>query len=365
MCELDRTHGLAPPDLSAFCAGAERPGSGHTKSGIAVVTVDKSYRVGDWVRVRPLDQILATLDDQGRLDAMPFMPEMAAYAGRTMRVRRSAHKACDPTGVTDMRRMKDTVLLTARCDGSGHDGCQAGCLMYWKTAWIEPAEAPAGAAPAEPAPPPAEVPDWLANATRSTLPDGKLRFHCQATQVVAASRHISSREFGQYVEDVASGNVPLALSLKHVTLFYLRSFAIEILERLGLREKRLPPSPDAPPAKPRPPAHAPAAPSLGLAVGDLVQVRPREEILATLDPEGKHLGMSFDKEMYSYCGQTFRVTALIRRIIDERSGRMINFRSNSIILDELHCLGLGNPNRLFCPRAPLWYWREEWLRRAP
>src|SRR5258705_198295 len=30
-----------------------------------------------------------------------------------------------------------------RCDGSAHGGCQAGCLMFWKDAWLKKADAPA------------------------------------------------------------------------------------------------------------------------------------------------------------------------------------------------------------------------------
>ena len=35
------------------------------------------------------------------------MPEMAKYCGRSFQVTKSAHKTCDPTGCTDLRRMND------------------------------------------------------------------------------------------------------------------------------------------------------------------------------------------------------------------------------------------------------------------
>ena len=41
---------------------------------------------GDWVEVRSRDEILATLDKDGRLDGMPFMPEMFAFCGKRFRV---------------------------------------------------------------------------------------------------------------------------------------------------------------------------------------------------------------------------------------------------------------------------------------
>jgi hypothetical protein len=34
---------------------------------------------GDWVEVRSVKEILATLDDRGSLDVLPHMPEMLQY----------------------------------------------------------------------------------------------------------------------------------------------------------------------------------------------------------------------------------------------------------------------------------------------
>src|SRR6188508_3609143 len=106
---------------------------------------DRVYRVGDWVRVRSAREILDTLDQANELSGLPFMPEMLQYCGKTFRIRSSAHKTCDAVG--SIRRMEDAVHLDLRCDGSGHDGCQAGCLLFWKTQWLHPADGPDDAAP--------------------------------------------------------------------------------------------------------------------------------------------------------------------------------------------------------------------------
>ena len=37
----------------------------------------------------------------------------------------------------------DFKRRSVRCDGSAHDGCQAGCLLFWKLAWLKAADAPA------------------------------------------------------------------------------------------------------------------------------------------------------------------------------------------------------------------------------
>src|SRR6266545_2112494 len=105
-------------------------------------------RVGDVVEVRSPEEIRATLDENGELESLPFMPEMLKYCGRRMTVQKVAHKACDTLTRGGIRRMENAVHLTgARCDGAGHGGCQAACLIYWKNAWlrkVEPAAAGRG-----------------------------------------------------------------------------------------------------------------------------------------------------------------------------------------------------------------------------
>src|SRR4029453_18396965 len=111
-------------------------------------------RAGQLVRVRSKEEILGTLDSKGRLDGLPFMPEMLRFCGQEFRVRARAHKVCDTVDWQQFREMDNAVHLgDLRCDGSAHGGCQAGCLLFWKEAWIAPADsdrtatsAPQGAA---------------------------------------------------------------------------------------------------------------------------------------------------------------------------------------------------------------------------
>src|SRR6516162_7359451 len=95
-------------------------------------------RAGERVQVRTKEEILSTLDAMGRLDELPFMPEMLEYCGMVMRVGKRAHKTCDPALGIGGRRMASTVHLeNNRCNGSAHDGCEAGCLIFWKEAWLK------------------------------------------------------------------------------------------------------------------------------------------------------------------------------------------------------------------------------------
>ena len=59
-----------------------------------------------------------------------------------------------------------------------------------------------------------------------------------------------------------------------------------------------------------------------------------------------------------------RVRARVERIIDERTGKMILFPRDCIILDGVICRAQYSERRLFCPRSLYPYWREIWLRRA-
>src|SRR5258705_2499573 len=101
----------------------------------------QALRHGDLVEVKGPSEILATLDERGALGDLPFMPEMAPYCGRRFTVERRAEKVCDTIHYTGSRRLPDSVLLEdLRCDGSGHDGCQAECRLFWKEAWLRPVE---------------------------------------------------------------------------------------------------------------------------------------------------------------------------------------------------------------------------------
>jgi len=76
---------------------------------------------GDLVEVRSAGEILSTLDEQGTV--------------------RRAFKTCVDDGY--MRQLDDTVFLEeVRCDGAAHGGCDRGCPMFWKTAWLKPAGSP-------------------------------------------------------------------------------------------------------------------------------------------------------------------------------------------------------------------------------
>jgi hypothetical protein len=99
--------------------------------------------VGNWVVVRSANQILSTLDDNGSLDGLPFMPEMLSWCGKSFCVQRRVDKTC-VADAGSLRRFPngDVVILNGpRCDGNAHDGCKHGCRIFWKAAWLRPLDA--------------------------------------------------------------------------------------------------------------------------------------------------------------------------------------------------------------------------------
>ena len=54
----------------------------------------------------------------------------------------------------------------------------------------------------------------------------------------------------------------------------------------------------------------------------------------------------------------------MKQIVDE-AGKMIRFKSDAIVLENVVCEGRYAVCRRFCPRAITPYWREIWLERVP
>lgn len=303
----------------------------------------KSFRAGDWVEIRPLSEIMKTLDDRGALDGLPFMPEMARYCGQRFRIAASAHKTCDPTGTTAIRRMKDAVHLETRCDGSFHDGCGAHCRFYWKTAWLVAVEGPAATSAEAPAA--AAIAPLLAFTRYQT--EAGIRYRCQGTEILRATT--PGNNLGQFVKDIGSGNITLAYFLRHVTDLGRKA----IWSRLARFRRAAPPASAVA-------ADGSAKAQLHLKPGEWVRVRSAGEIAPTLQEKR---GPGFEPEMLRHCGTSHRVLCRVNRVIDERSGKMLKLRNDCVVLDRVACCGLDNKARLFCPRASYYFWREAWLER--
>jgi hypothetical protein len=317
------------------------------------------YRVGQLVEVRSAEEIMATLDENGELDALPFMPEMLQYCGKQLRVGKVANKVCDTMTRSGMRKMDDAVhLLNIRCDGSQHSGCQAACLIYWKNAWIRPVE---GAADVSvPADPEVERKVFIELSTiaRRVNDEGEDIYRCQATEILrAAPRVLPLKDVDQYVQDYRSGNAPLP----HI----LRALLVGMFNRYQYVTRKLPKWMRFRGGLSWGFLHGTAGTTptgqTGLQVGELVRVKSKEEIMQTLNLDLLNRGLGFDAEMARFCGKTARVLRRIDTIVDEKTGKMLHMKNPCIVLEGVVCEGVYSAN---CPRAITAYWREIWLERV-
>jgi hypothetical protein len=309
-------------------------------------------RAGDWIEVRRVDEILGTLDEAGKHEGMPFMPEMLRFCGRRFRVVARASKVCDTSHLTGSRRIPGTVFLEGtRCDGSSHGGCQAECLLFWKEAWLR--RVPDGQAAAEiPGVATPEVPGVLREATLASGESGGTSYRCQATEMHRASAQLKALDPRPYVHEYRNGNASFGRFLR----VSLRASVREPAARLGL-------IPNAPLRGTRTGPPSNESP-LGLQPGDWVRVKSKEAIAATLNSEGRLKGLWFDREMLPFCGKTFRVRRRVNRILDEKTGKVIELKSDCVTLEGVVCAGDWSPGRWLCPRAIFPYWRESWLERV-
>jgi len=299
-----------------------------------------SWRVGDLVEVRSREEILATLDSEGKLDGVPFMPEMAEHCGGRFRVHRRAEKVFLDHHFY-VAGLKGAVLLEGvRCDGASHGGCQMGCLLFWKEAWLKPVDAPEAT---EDAPPETVAP---AEPQRDLPVRRSGRYCCQATELVRASTPLPWWDARQYVRDVASGNLTIG-QLGRMLLVLGRNMVRRIRhrDRIGTVCGRHERSVNG---------------RLGLQPGEIVEVKRKEEIQATLDKHGRTRGLGFAPEMAECCGQRYRVAGRVERLILEWSGEMKPI-SDTVVLEGVTCNGLS---RRGCPRDCHQLWREAWLKRA-
>jgi hypothetical protein len=338
-------------------------------------------KAGDWVEVRSREEILLTLDENGCLDNLPFMPEMFAFCGKRFQVYKRAHKTCDTVFPVRGRRVERTVHLETRCDGQAHGGCQAACLLFWKVDWLKPV----GRAPKDEV---STSSGALASDVQSAAParcsesmvwshaqvsysnGGAPKFVCQATQLPYATKDLDWWDLRQYLEDYFSGNV----GLKRIFSGLIYSLYFRLSQSgIGLgpamrwfydkfhplwRGTQFPRKSGAiPVAEPTPTA------TLGLQPGELVRIKPYAEILRSLNTENKNRGLFFDAEMVPYCGGTYRVLQRVSRIIDEKTGEIQEFKNPCITLDSVICESRYSYCRMFCPRSIYSYWREIWLER--
>jgi len=342
-------------------------------------------KADEWVEVRSKAEILSTLDKNGRLDELPFMPQMLEYCGRKLQVYKHAHKLCCFANRPAGSGMSNAVNLKGvHCDGQAYGGCEMRCMILWKEAWLKREGQPES--PFSSARYGESVHDRATSESSGCLESdiwagtraphdktgaGEPVYVCQATQLPQATQPLPRWVFSQYIEDYISGNVPISKILSGLLFqaydqFFVRSgvgfgslfrWVYDVFQtfRGGMpypwRRGQVPKNSPTPSA------------NLNLQVGELVRVKDYREILKTLDDKWLNRGMIFHAELSIHCGKTFRVLQRPRKLIDEKTGKLMLLKNECIVLDGANCEGRYT-DPLNCARASYPYWREIWIERV-
>jgi len=299
-----------------------------------------NLQIGEFVEVRSISEILNTLNENKALDGLPFTPEMVKYCGSKFKVLKLVDKI-NVEGV-GIRRIKDTVILEGvTCDGETHEGCSRTCLLLWKKAWLKK--------PSIEPPKNQEFNQEDALKKRNCATSKGQTFSCQITSLINASSP-PLWDINQHLFDLTLRfNGSRIAKLFKFMYSILSSSIFKVQNILGIRKhanlsgklKRTPTF------------------SLNLQPGEIVEVKSKEEIQATLDVKGRNRGLAFAYEMLSYCGGRYRVLKRIDKMINEQTGQMRPI-ANTVILEGVHCNGSFHGG---CKRTCYCLWREIWLKR--
>jgi hypothetical protein len=305
---------------------------------------DARLHPGDLVEVKTPGEILRTLDENGAQDGLPFMPEMMQFCGKRFHVAQRVVKTCYYTlkGSSGMRKFREDDVVTleeVRCSGAAHDGCQKGCLVFWREAWLRKLEAGTVQLPAE------TVVGEQLRAHLKTM-SGPNTYFCQSSEILKATDPLPRWErFGKCVEEVREGNCGTVQMMGRLGVWLFWKIRKIVTKAFADRNKKSAPSE-----------------SQNLQPGEAVEVKSAASIAKTLDADGHHRGLSFMPGMRQFCTQQRRVERKVEKIIVDGTGEMRQLR-NTVYLEGALC-GCAHVALGGCPRGEFAYWREIWLQRA-
>jgi hypothetical protein len=108
-------------------------------TGVRAAFEPIELQAGDRVRVRPREQIEATLDGAGALSGCWFAPQMFAHCGRELTVLTRVERFFDERRWRMLKARHMVVLEGVTCDGRSLPdtaGCDRRCHFFWRTEWL-------------------------------------------------------------------------------------------------------------------------------------------------------------------------------------------------------------------------------------
>ena len=299
-------------------------------------------RPGDVVEVKTPDEILSTLDADGTLDHLPFMPEMIEFCGNWFRVSSRVLKTCmSGSGSSEIRglRTSDVVTLDGlRCSGASHDGCQKECMIFWREAWLRKIDGAASISNT------AAAASCKLRARLKTL-GAPGKYFCQASQLTEFTRPMSRfAKLRMCWRDIRSGNCGAMEMIERIGVWLFWRIRLILLGKYARGRNKTTPRE-----------------SLNLTRGEQVEVKPIREIVRSTNDHAQNRGLCFSDDMQMLCGQGAVVRSHLDKIILDGTGEMRQLR-NTVYLEGATC-GCAHVAFGGCPRGEYAYWREIWLRR--
>lgn len=305
------------------------------------MSVSSQLYAGDLVEVKTPEEILQTLDADGTLAQLPFMPEMMQFCGKRFKVARRVLKTCTYDSKSTIREFKadDVILLDGlRCDGAEHDGCQKACTIFWREAWLRRIDDGLS-----PAPVTFEGAEKL-RARLKTAYDSSTYF-CQSGELFKVTRPLSRyARLLKCFDEVRVGNCTALDMAQRIGIWILWRIRRKIVgSKYGA-------------------SNSTPTESLNLSPGEWVEIKSMDSIAATLNRSGLNRGLFFAPDMSRLSGEKRRVERKLEKIIVDGSGKMRHLR-NTVFLEGSYC-GCAHAALGGCPRDEFAYWREIWLRRS-
>ncbi|MDN7023723.1 hypothetical protein FGU65_02230 [Methanoculleus sp. FWC-SCC1] len=125
---------ISPASVAAHAK--DLPASMHT--GDLPVDDVLNLQPGDRVRVRSLEEIRSTLDENGKYKGLLFMPEMKTFCGKEYHVFKQVRSiTLESNGEVRKLRSPTVFLEGVYCDGKRHNNCDRSCLLFWREAWLK------------------------------------------------------------------------------------------------------------------------------------------------------------------------------------------------------------------------------------
>ena len=304
----------------------------------------EQFRVGDIVEVANSRKILETLDEDGMLEGLPFMPEMLEFCGQRFRLSAPVYKTCveSPAGnfvVRGFRGNNVWILDELRCSGSCHDGCNRLCILFWKSDWLLRVNPMQGTGLNL-----VTVDRGVSNQLKTVR--SPETYVCQCTELVRATVPLSrTQKIGKTLADIRSGTVGVFQMLVLIIRYTYWKIILRFVPRhlVGSLTR----TPET---------------SMALAPGEMVEVKAAHEIVETLNRKGCNRGLRYDRTLNKFGGAQYKVSSRLERMISEPTGQMLSVKG-TVFLEGAMCPCYA---AVFggCGRRDFVYWREIWLKRV-